>query len=94
MQQIIENWSQLGGTVLAVHPHPTNADFSVVRVAVDSAAPVQGFAHLLDEAKGKEIDVNVKTEKIKARVLAPGARVEFRARKSKPTIVFAHPESF
>jgi hypothetical protein len=94
MSQIIENWSDLTAKVLSVSLHPSLPGMAVVRLAVDTAAPVAGFAHLLGDSQGSELDVNVRREQIEKAVLATGMRVALRARKARPTVVFAHPDRF
>jgi len=60
MVQGIENLSHIDGRVVARRAHPTLADYDVLRVAVDSAAPVEGKANLLGDHVGQEIDVAVR----------------------------------
>ena len=94
MSQIIENWSDLRAKLLSVSPHPTLPGMAIVRLAVDSAAPVAGFAHLLGESQGSELEVIVRREQVEQPALAPGTRLALRARKARPALVFAHPELF
>ena len=60
MVQGIENLSRIDGRVVARRAHPTLPDYDVLRVAVDSAAPVEGKANLLGDHVGQEIDVAVR----------------------------------
>ena len=60
MVQGIENLSRIDGRVVARRAHPTLPDYDVLRVAVDSAAPVEGKVNLLGDHVGQEIDVAVR----------------------------------
>ena len=80
MVQGIENLSRIAGRVISRRPHPTLADYDVLRVALESATPVEGKADLLGAQVGNELDVAVR------RALVPqgsaGARLECRAKRT------------
>ena len=80
MVQGIENLSIIAGRVIARRAHPTLTDYDVLRVALESAAPVEGKAELLGAQVGKEIDVAVRRALIPAGSAA--TRLECRAKRT------------
>jgi hypothetical protein len=80
MVQGIENLSRIAGRVVARRAHPTLTDYDVLRVALESAAPVEGKADLLGAQVGKEIDVAVRRALIPAG--GASARLECRAKRT------------
>ena len=78
MVQGIENLSRIAGRVISRRPHPTLTDYDMLRVALESAAPVEGKADLLGAQVGNEIDVAVR----RALISVEGTRLECRAKRT------------
>ena len=88
--QIIENWTDVVGKVEDVEPSDVSDDFVKVKMAVNQTKPVEGFANLLDDAKGQTLAVEV--PKKAAAPLQPGEKVSCRLRRGGNKKIFAHPE--
>jgi hypothetical protein len=88
--QIIENWTDVEGKVEEVEPSDVSDNFVKLRVAVNRTKPVEGFANLLDDAKGQTLAVEV--PKKAAEHLQPGEKVSCRLRRAGNQKIFAHPE--
>lgn len=94
MVAMVENWSRLEGTVVAVAPAADLAAFSVVQVEVSAVAAVASFPNLLAETAGTRLNVYVANDLAGRLALAPGQRVRGRVRRGGPTRIFAHPDEF
>lgn len=90
--QMIENWSEIEGTVRSIRPENELEGFSAVAIEVQEARPVEGFAHLLEGAEGSELEVLFPDEVIAEQDIAAGVRIVVRARKAGLERVFAHRE--
>lgn len=88
--QIIENWTDVEGKVKDTEPSDVSDDFVKVRVEVNHAKPVKGYANLLEEAKGQTLTVEV--PKAAAEKIQPGAKIACRVRRAGTTKIYAHPE--
>lgn len=82
--QVVENRSEVTGTVAQVVPHKTLAGHSLVTLAVDTVAPVDGYANLFAWAKGVAIDVAVANTELDALGIAPGQRVTWVIKRTTP----------
>lgn len=90
--QIVENWSDLTGDVVAWQPTSTLSGFGIAEVRVRNMAPVGRFPNLLRDTIGDTVKIYVPTAAAARLNLSPGARVRFRVRKAGPTSIFVHPE--
>ncbi|MBZ0114895.1 MAG: hypothetical protein K8J08_20710 [Thermoanaerobaculia bacterium] len=89
MVQIVENWSDLTGVVQAVRAEATG-DRVTVTVGVDSAAPVEEFAHLLADAVGTEIDVSMPASLVAEQEVTVGGAIRFRVRRASAGRNYVH----
>lgn len=87
MVQVVENRTAVRARVVAVEAHPTLADHTIVRMAIDQADPVSGYANLLAESVGQTMTVSVPTND--ASKLTVGDVIDARIRKAGPAAVFA-----
>ena len=71
-------------------PSDVSEDFVRVKLAVNHAKPVEGFANLLEDAKGQTLTVEV--PKAAAGQLKSGEKLSFRLRRAGNKKIFAHPE--
>lgn len=90
--QVIENWADVTGRLIATRPHPQLEGYVSATIEVSDVSSVPGFANLLGECKGQTINVNVPAGVIpQAESLASGT-VSWRIRKAGPSSIFAHPD--
>ena len=88
--QIIENWSEIKGTVLSVEPSTDVHEFVAAAVAVDHVTPLEGFANLLTDVVGKEIVVLIPEELARSLDIKPGSVITCRVRKAGLNRIFVH----
>jgi hypothetical protein len=93
--QIVENWANVQGDVLAYLPATHPNGFIVARVAVRSVHPFEAFPNLFERDVGKVIEVHCSPSSNAPDGLPPvGSPIHWRIRKAAPTIAFAHPDTF
>jgi hypothetical protein len=90
--QIVENWSDLAGDVVAWHPLSPLTGFGIAEVRVRSVAPVGMFPNLLQDTVGETVKIFVPTAAALRLNLAPSAMIRCRVRKAGPSSMFVHPE--
>jgi len=91
--QVVENLSQLSGTILSRQRHPQLDDFDVLTVKVDDVAPVEGVADLLSSTRGTELPVTVRRQLLD-HLAAPGAAIHLRAKRTPDgAMAETYPES-
>lgn len=90
--QMIENWSQIEGTVQEIRPETELEGFSAVEIMVQEVRPVEGFAHLLEGVEGSELEVIFPDELISTLGIEPDVHIAVRARRAGLERVFAHRE--
>lgn len=88
--QIIENWTEIHGTVRSVAPSTDVREFVAVTVAVDRATTLEGFANLLTDVVGKEITVLIPEELARSLDIKQGSVITCRVRKAGSNRIFAH----
>ncbi len=91
MVQIVENWVDVRGEVVAVRPGE-QAGFDVVTLRLAEVVPVPSYPALVKGAPGVLLDVLVPAEIVSARRIAVGVRLKGRVRRAAPDRVFAHRE--
>jgi hypothetical protein len=80
MVQVIENLTQLVGTIVDSRSHPQLGDYDIVTIDIERAEPVEGKADLLALPSGSRVDVTVRHALLGA--AAQGARIHFRAKRT------------
>jgi hypothetical protein len=83
--QVIENLTQIEGTVTARRPHPSLDGYEMVTVRVDQVAAVEGFPSLIAAQPGDHIEIAIRSA-----LLAPaasGAVVRLRAKRTPDGIM-------
>jgi hypothetical protein len=88
--QVIENWADVEGQVEAIEPEQALPGYRIVRMRIDSAANVGGFANLVAGHVGHSLKVHVPEAKIKELQLEAGKRMTCRMRQGGPLTYFAH----
>ena len=79
--QVVENQTELVGTILSREPHPELSDYDIVAVKVDRATPVEGKADLLSQMLGTELPVTLRRALLDDDA-RPGAVIRFRAQRT------------
>jgi hypothetical protein len=87
MVQVIENWAELDGRLLAMQDDESRPGHKRVSLEVRAVRPVAPYPNLLQEAAGKTIEVILPDDV--ARSLELGSDLRCRARKSGPMTVYA-----
>ena len=80
MVQVIENLTQLVGTVVACQPHPELDRYDLVTLDIERAEPVEGKPNLLAVQPGSRIEVTIRHALMGA--AAAGAHLQFRAKRT------------
>jgi hypothetical protein len=91
MVAIVENWSDLSGTVREVATADAGGLASVV-LDVDKVAAVAGYKNLLDEVADTTVRISVRDDALRRTELKPGDHVVCRTRTAGPGRLFAHPD--
>jgi hypothetical protein len=92
MVQMIENWSDVEATVVAVETSGAIEGHGTLRLEIGAVAPVEGFADLMADYPGRTVDVQVRRALLDRLDPQPGDRLRLRLRRGGPTAIFAHPE--
>lgn len=90
--QVIENWVDVTGRLVAARPHPQLNGYVSATLEVSDVRSVPGFANLFESSKGQTIDVNVPVAVIPKIDSPEGGTVSWRIRKAGPASNFAHPD--
>jgi hypothetical protein len=90
---IVENWTDLKGTVQAQEGGDLPG-FVTATVAVEETRPVEGFRNLLSDATGTSLRVLVPESLASAQGISTGSQIEARVRRGSPEHVFVHPDRF
>jgi hypothetical protein len=90
MAQVVENWSEVDGRVVAATPAPDRPDFVEVVIDADAVRPVGDWPNLLEDVAGTRIDVLVPRAALDED-LEPGAEIAWQVRRARSGI-FAHPD--
>jgi hypothetical protein len=90
--QIVENWTEIVGELKGHHQSKVSEDFLTLEILVKEVKPVKGVRNLLEDAKGKTIEVNVKKDQAENLNLEEGAILHARVRRANLKNIFAHPE--
>ena len=92
MSQMIENLTQLVGTIVARQPYPRLADYDLVTLDIGHAEPVEGKANLLADTPGSRVEVAIRRALLGA--AGDGLNVHFRAKRTIDGIMAEpHPEA-
>jgi len=90
--QMIENLTRITGKIVSRAPHPTLADFDVVKLYLKRAEPVEGRADLLSVYTNQEIRVVVRRTLLGE--VPIGAELRCRAKRiPEGAMCEPHPES-
>lgn len=92
MVQIVENWSEVVGSIREVLAGE-GRDRTIV-VLLSRVSPIEGVANLLEASVGKEIAIRIPAELAAKLNLTPGAEVAGRVRRADLRSTFAHPRQF
>ncbi len=92
MVNIVPNWTSIKGQVKDIHPHPTNAAYSMIRIAVASQKKVKDFTSLFEDLPGNDIECMVLTTAIQEAKVQKGVTVSCNISKNPP-VNFINPES-
>ncbi len=87
MVQVIENRSDLEGTVRDVKDDPARPGHALVTLDVSSVQNVESFPNLLGETMGNRVEIVMPAGK--AGPLRPGSVVRCRSRRAGPATIYA-----
>jgi hypothetical protein len=90
--QIVENWSDITGSVHSCNPSEAVAGFTEVIVAVERVSPVAEFPNLLTDRAGGRLTVLMPGELVLSLGVAPRKRLSCRVRRAGRDRVFVHRE--
>lgn len=79
--QVVENQTELVGTIVSRERHPELSGYDVVAVKVHKATPVEGKADLLSQMVGTELPVTLRRALLDD-TARPGAVIRFRAQRT------------
>ena len=88
MVQVIENRTDLDGMILERRSHPTLETYDVLVVDVRRATPVPGYADLLSQHAGGQIEMSVKRDLLPTSNI-DGWTIHSRARMAGPGVIMA-----
>jgi len=88
--RVIENWSDIFGTVEMLHDAADIKEYVEVQVEVERVETVDGYANLLADAEGQAIGIYVEKQQAQALRVQPGDAIYCRVRRTSPTRAFAH----
>ena len=88
MVNIIENWANIKGTIVAISNNPGLPEFYLVEVKLESASDVEGFPNLAKADKGKIIQINVRKTEMEKNNIILNAPISCAVRKSFGQIYF------
>ena len=89
---IIENWSDITGTVQSVSPSIALQEFAEVKVEVSEVRDVDGFPNLLKTAAGQPLTITMSKAKALSMNVTAGKSISCRVRKAGPNRTFVHPD--
>lgn len=92
--QIIENWSDIRGTIREIRPSPAGEAFCEVTIEVDILSETDGFPSLVPFHPGETIPVQGRKDIPGFEKLSEGAKISGRIRMAGPGRYFFHPEIF
>jgi hypothetical protein len=90
--QVIENWADVTGTLVAIRPDSKVEGYVSVTLDQSTIRSVPGFPNLFEAEKGQTIHVNVPVAAVGRLEALRGATVSWRIRKAGPSSNFAHPD--
>jgi hypothetical protein len=85
--QVVENRSEVTGTVVRIAPHERLAGQSVVTLKLSKVAAVDAYANVLSEAEGTTVDIVMRDAEVHARRIAKGDTVTWIVKRTTPTSV-------
>jgi hypothetical protein len=91
MVSVIENWTDIKGTVCSIRQSEEHNNFMEIKILTDKASDVEGFPNLLKNMNGKTLTVLVSIEMAKKLRITKDDKIQLRVRGAKHEI-FAHPD--
>ena len=91
MVQGIDNLTQIDGQIMARSQHPQLADYDLLEVRIDAAAPVEGRADLLSQFVGQILGFSARRDLLGS--ASAGDRIHCRAKRTpEGAMCEPHPE--
>jgi hypothetical protein len=85
--RIIENWTDIVGSVRLVESSPRLKDFDVMQVEIEKMTKVPGYPSLLNDREDA-ISVHIPSSLVSELGIKEGVRLSFRARKAGKDSIF------
>lgn len=90
--QIVENWSQITGTITEISRPEEPRGYRLLTIAVDNIEPVADYPELVSKIVDDEAQVYVPDDVCTALQLRKGTVIACRVRRGTSGKLFAHPE--
>jgi hypothetical protein len=90
--QIIENWSDIRGTIREIRPSPAGEAFFEITIVVDTVSETDGFPSLVLFHPGETIPVQGRKDTPGFERISNGAKISGRIRMAGSGRYFFHPE--
>jgi hypothetical protein len=96
MVNVIENWSQVTGTIRTIEPDPELPDHVLLTVEIDSVDPVQResgehFPNLLARTLDQTVELTLRADAAARGDVRPGKRISARVQLFSPSRLFIDP---
>ena len=88
--QIVENWSDIRGTIIRSKPSKELEDFHIVNIDVEEVQAVEGYPNLLEDSVGQIIPVYIPDELVHSYQLETGMVIFWRVRRASLKKNFVH----
>lgn len=89
--QVVENWSEITGSVVSREP-ADRAGYDVVAIEVERVGAVEGYRNLLADAEQTRLAVLVPRELAARHAIGPGDHIRCQVRVASTRQAFVHPE--
>jgi hypothetical protein len=90
--QMIENWSDIHGIVVACQESLELDEFHLVSVLIDSVSPVEGYTNLFSGINGMNMDIFIPSHLVLGLHIQPDLFIECRVRRATHGRIFVHQE--
>jgi hypothetical protein len=90
--QIIENWSEIHGMIHACQLASDLKDYYQVSVWIDAVSSVEGFANLLTDLAGTNLEILIPSALINTLQITPQVYIECRVRRASHGRIYIHHE--
>ena len=90
--QIVENWSEITGTILATETSIKPKNYNAMTIAVEAIEPVEDYPELISQMVEQEANVYINSDLYESLRLRPGTLIRSRVRLGNTGRLFVHPQ--